>query len=406
MKINFLLFLIISTLIQTSSLVSAGKFNLIEIVPTLTLPQNINKELQVFNKMPKTSRSKWEKSNATGRHLYKKLINNNSAEIKTGDIILRLNGDDNALGIAITSLGGFSHAGILLREDKKIYVVDVHPGNDSKKRKTVIGKTLLKYWISDNTLQVMILRPHDSGYEKKIKKLLHLYLSYDIRFDWKFDLDNDKIVYNDDKISTQYNFYCSEFVYTIVKKVHQFNDNSFLNSKPIGIDIATKLQKRLKSDCRDMEEDKCHFSKLLEMLDNYINKSEKISGKLISPASFEWSVEYDRIMYEYSDKINDYKELLSLYIRTHKKILALRSLNNKKKNSLDFNEIKSFFIKKLNINENEIYELETPIKKSLKRSYSVFNSNLLILDLVTWYSDQNTTTDLIYTGLKNINRFK
>ena len=321
----------------------------------------------------------------------------------TGDVILRMCDSAESLGIAISSLSGYSHCGILLVEAKadggeqKLYVLDVHPDNVRRGNGSALARTPLHVWLADSgetrVLHALALRlKGDRPRADQIQAILRRCQIPNSKADRNIVFDYDFLMANGDT-----KLYCSEFVYVVLCPVHPavrkvMNYSAFVAK--IAKDCETKY-KKLPSEAR---------AKLSWIVNLRLKRGKRYTGspsrRLITPGSFEWSPDFAIASYGQRADIGNLKKLLDLYNHTKAKLLVLVSLHGKWKTT-SLAQIRSDF-QEAGLSKTDLGEVMCFLAKERQGRHAHtkrYNSYGLVKKMLNIYANSEHTYDLIFSAL-------
>lgn len=259
------------------------------------------------------------------------------AQLKDGDVILRLMGGASSLLTAFSALGGYSHLGIIQRSENNVFVVDCQPHNGATRQDHCIKAHPLRRWVRDfkhgeqtfPVLTVLVMRSVHDFDPKNLNAVLDGYVKGNVLFDTDFALGNDD--------AEKERLYCSEFVWKVFHKVLGVEDLVFYCDAVTNeiIDFIQGLQKRPK------------YWGLYSMI-KVIQKRFKVAihkvKDLITPSVFEWSPAFRPVSFTAHPEIatGGYHHMLDLYVKTKKTMSLLRSLHGLR-SDLDLNAAMELF---------------------------------------------------------------
>jgi len=338
--------------------------------------QDTTKEFTI-NKGDKLFIDRWVKPGETFKPIYNNIYNDllyKYSEINTGDVILRLSAYTECIGIAISSFGGFSHSGIILRDNNDIYVVDVHPSREK------ISKIPLRKWLSlEKIIQARVFRLKNinSSKRRKIRNKITNQIGKSINFGIEED------------------YYCSGFVYKLLQDYMPNKD--LIRFKNFIINVYRNLEGHL-----DYSVSRYNLHRIKEELAKKKDVLNGLHEQIIPPTFFEWSNSFETKYWGYIRNINDFKTLLDLYKYTSNKILALHALNSRSKKYTSTSQIKSIF-SKYKVSDGDIDYINSLIIQNSWRNK--FNSQELVFELMKNYANMEASYDLILKGLKDAKIF-
>jgi len=299
-------------------------------------------------------------------------------KLLTGDIILRLSSDVTSVGIAIATLSGFSHVGILLREDTKIYVIDVEPAKEK------INKVLLEDWIKDtnnnsvdikNVIQLKVLRYKDKINRNLIKQLITKQLQTKINFSLNKSIANS--------------LYCSSFIESIYKIAANnylplISSNQVINNvykSLVQISLYYQGSKKF-SD----------FVTLIKQKKGKIADDIKQLPEVIAPGSFEWSNQFNTITHVQRDIPENSNEAIKLYKTIYSKIQIVKSLNG------IYGEKKYIegLLKQKVINDFSLYNIIHSVVFKQKSKVLKINSNEIIYEYLLDLSKKPSLFEIFF----------
>jgi len=243
-------------------------------------------------------------------------------ELRSGDIILRLMGGASSLLSAFSSLGGYSHVGIISREADGVYVTDCQPHNGPSRQSHCIKRHPLREWVSDfhfhdqvfPVLNVLVVRPDPPVSRETMLAVTDKLLHGRVIFDSDFRLDNDP--------PDADHLYCSEFIYRVLERTRPdprwvFYSDGVTNEI---IDFVQSLEKYPRYEA---------LYGLVKEVQERFHVPARHVNQLIAPAAFEWSVRFRPVYYTFHPRIRqiNYHRLLSLYREMKPGLILLRALD-------------------------------------------------------------------------------
>ncbi|MBN2433248.1 MAG: hypothetical protein JXQ27_17390 [Acidobacteria bacterium] len=243
-------------------------------------------------------------------------------DLRSGDVILRLMGGASSLLSAFSSLGGYSHVGIISREEDGLYVTDCQPHNGPSRQSHCIKRHPLQEWVKDfhfhdqvfPVLNVLVLRPDPPVAGETMLAVTDELLNGHVIFDSDFRLDNDRLDAD--------HLYCSEFIYRILERTRPdprwvFYSDGVTNEI---IDFIQSLEKYPRYEAL--------YGLVKEVQERFHVPARHVK-QLIAPAAFEWSVRFRPVYYTFHPRIREinYHRLLSLYKEMKPGLILLRALD-------------------------------------------------------------------------------
>ncbi len=244
------------------------------------------------------------------------------AQLRSGDVILRLMAGASSILTSFSSLGGYSHVGVILREGDSLMVVDCQPHNAAVMGEHCIKKHRLYDWVQDFTLRgdvtpvlsVMIMRARDSFSQEALTAAVNAMLYGKVRFDSQFALNND--------LPEQQNLYCSEFVYVLFQPVLKRDDLVYyadpITNKLIEHVLILEKQNRYPEFCR-----------MLHVIEERFHVKMRGVKNLIAPSVFESSSAFAPVFFARHPDLasSSYLPLMKMYAYLQRAVIMLRSLH-------------------------------------------------------------------------------
>lgn len=244
-------------------------------------------------------------------------------ELRDGDVILRLMDGASSLLTAFSSLGGYSHVGILQRQGDSLYVVDCQPHNAVRMGEHCIKRHCLAAWVDDvafrnevsRVLSVLVLRCNTELDHVRFRNRVDALLNGCVHFDGKFELDNNG--------PDCHTLYCSEFVYELYKPLLGDREFVFFSDPIVNtiIDHVLTLEKENRYP---------EFCRMLHVIQDRFQVKIRSVSNLISPSVFEWSSAFSPVCFAYHPQLQTscYLPLMRMYAYLLRSVLFLRSLQD------------------------------------------------------------------------------
>ncbi len=244
------------------------------------------------------------------------------AQLHDGDVILRLMEGASSLLTSFSSLGGYSHVGILRRMGDSVFVIDCQPHNAVKMGEHCIKKHSLAAWVTDvsfnnevsRVLTVLVMRCTVPFSGARLRERVDSLLCGCVQFDGKFELNNDQ--------PDCRRLYCSEFVYDLFKPL--LGDREFIFfSDPITntmIDYAMQLEKENRYP---------EFCRMLHVIEDRFHVKIRNVNHLISPSVFEWSAAFSPVCFAHHPqlKTSSYLPMIRMYAYLLRSVLYIKALH-------------------------------------------------------------------------------
>ena len=243
-------------------------------------------------------------------------------QLRSGDVILRLNDGASSILSAFSSLGGYSHVGILIREQDALTVVDCQPHNAPQMGGHSIKKHRLSDWVTDivvrndvsEVLSVLVMRCNELFSRTALESQVYELLEGNVEFDSAFRLDND--------VEDKRLLYCSEFIYVIYQDLIGRDDFIFFSDT-----ITNQLIER--AQVVEKENRYPEFFRMLHVIESRFKFNIHHVERLISPSAFEYSSAFQPVCFARHPGLHDsgYLPLLTMYAFMQRSILVLRALH-------------------------------------------------------------------------------
>ncbi len=271
------------------------------------------------------------------RSVYRSLLENNpfsaphqpslyaqlsAQNLRSGDVILRLMAGASSILTAFSSLGGYSHVGVIVRLADSLWVVDCQPHNAAVMGGHCVKRHNLSDWVEDfrlkddvtPVLSVMVMRSQESFSETDFMARLDSLLQGPVHFDSRFALNNDG--------PEQKNLYCSEFVYVLFKDLLQREDLIFysdpITNKLIKHVLVLEAENRYPEFCRMLHVIEERFQVKIRGVENLIAPSVFESASAFQPLCFAWPADLAS---------SSYLPLVKMYAHLQRAVLMLRALH-------------------------------------------------------------------------------
>ncbi len=315
-------------------------------------------------------------------------------ELQTGDIILRLMAGASSILTSFSNLGGYSHVGIIVKENGSLCVVDCQPHNAPVMGGHCIKSHKLFDWVQDmevrgdtsKVLSVLVLRCQESFSKTEMMFFLRSYLDGPVQFDSQFELDND--------LQHKKMLYCSEFIYVIFKSQLGHQDFIFY-SDPVTNQLILRI--------RELEQENLYpeFIRMLHVIEDRFQVNIHTVHRLVAPSAFEYSMTFHPICFARHPQLHEsgYLPLLKMYAYMQRMVIVAKSLHGL---PVHHNLEAEYAYAGLKAEQKRLLRRVTK-KASSESGTGYFDGNLLIQTMLCELAGARSTFDMAGNAIKKLN---